>query len=395
MDAVTTLPVNDVRVIDKGGNLVTNSDSAGYATVLFDLIRSSGILIVIKEGYAPDTIQSPAPVIYLHPLSVMLNTTIVRSGKISRLLHENNEFVVDYAFIENGNILVATYSGNNGDRAKLFLINKDAEVLSKIKLPNEPLSLFKSCVGNFYCVCRNQFYRVSVEGDLVTLGPLYDIKLMAGLQQCEQSFDGNLYYRIGDRANFKVTYGMIESGSNTFKSVAEFEEDDVARASLQEWYEIQGLVTRTEIGSTNMSAAARKQLARLKWDKGSYAHINLPLFLNNDTLIIFDYFQKRILYYNLAGMPKGYSKINFEWRPSQQFEIIKDEVREKFYVHRYNKQSLQTLEELNLNTGTVSGRIVIEKAFAEQVKVYNGDIYCLWQDSHGSEPRQIFIQRQE
>ena len=86
--------------------------------------------------------------------------------------------------------------------------------------------------------------------------------------------------------------------------------------------------------------------------------------------------------------------IRFEWRQSQQFTVITDEATGRVYIHRYSDQGIQTIEELDVSTGTVSSyKTRIEKPFVDDVKVHNGDIYFLWQDKGATATRQLFIQR--
>ena len=131
------------------------------------------------------------------------------------------------------------------------------------------------------------------------------------------------------------------------------------------------------------------------WNNGSYSHINVPLFSAGDTLVIFDYFGKRITYYSKDGDWLGSSQVQFEWRQSQLFRIIKDDVTGRFYIHRYSNRARQTLEELNVHTGTVIGshKTVIERPFAEQVKVHADAVYFLWQDASAGTTRQLYVQR--
>jgi hypothetical protein len=386
IDSVTTMPVEKVVLLDKNGTEFSTANKEGYAAISYGRF-SAGYIVAIRDGYKPDTIYAPAETIYLRPLFGTLNPAVIYGNKVHTVLGLSNEYVADYSFAGN-NILVAAYNGSNGRNAKLFLLNKEGDVLHMHSMPNQPLSLFKSCVGNHYCVCDKVFYPVSTDSNIIKLKDPYDIRLLAGLQQCEQSIDGNLYYRIGDKWNFRMDYGMISKNDSLFKPIINFEEPDVADASFQEYMEILFLL---EHG--NIKEASRKYALRKKWDRGSYAHISIPLFTASDTLIVFDYFKKSIRYYKSNGEPVGVCNIKFEWRQSQHFEIIKDEALNKFYIHRYGNQSSQTLEELDIHTGTAGARILIDKPLAEQVKVNSGSVYFLWQDSRSDATRRLFAQR--
>lgn len=400
LDATNAEPVNNVAILNKNGRQIAATDSSGYCAVSFGNINSAGYLLAIHAGYSTDTIFTPGAVIYLQPLSVTMSTTIIRGNKVGKLLHEPDEYVVDYIFAGD-NILVAAYSGNSGKNARLLLLNKEGDILAKCKIPYEPVGLFKSCVGNYYCVCDEVFYPVSVSGDGIALKTPYKTNLLPGLMQCEQSINGNLFYRRGDRNNFRMSYGMLVKGDSAYKPLVQFDEREVARVSFLEndvanasFEEYEELTRLWESG--NYRESYRRLLLRDVWDNGSYAHINIPLFSSGDSLVIFDYFRKRILYYNCSGRPIGQTPIQFEWKQSQQFEIIKDEAQNRFYIHRYDNKGNQFIEELDITTGVmVSCRIPINKRFPEHVKVENGDIYFLWQDSRAGGTRQLYVQHED
>jgi hypothetical protein len=381
-----------VTVIDKNGKPISAADSEGYAILPLTAFSTSGYLLALCPGYKPDTIRANTSTVYLQPLSVTLKEALVTNSNIYRLLDKLNEYVVDYAF-SGEDIIVATYSGNNGGHAKLFMVNKNGEILSRLNLDHEPVALYKSCVGIHYCVCYDKFYPITINGTKMSLSAPHDISLLEGMKQCEQSINGNLYYKLSDRSNFRTQYGMISKGSSTFRPFTTFEENEVAQASYQEWSEIQVLLAAGAVPGARKEAA-RKQLMRLKWDKGSFAHIDVPLMRKNDTLVIFDFFNKKLLWYNLSGDAIGRVPVNFRWHQSQQFEVIKDEVTERIYIHRYDRKEAQTLEELDISNGTtLPDKISISRAFAENVKVNDNDIYFLWQDPHKAATRQLFIQR--
>lgn len=387
-DAGKMTSLKDVTILNSKGSVVTRTDSSGHAIINPDAF-SSAPLIVICPGYKPDTISAPAGTIYLRPLTVTLDETIVTDRKVVRLSAFNNDYIADYEFVDD-NILVAGYSGNNGGHAKLFLLDGHGKALSTCKIAEEPLSLFKSCVGKCYYIACNHFYPINISGNSLSVSAPHPIKLLPGLRQCEASVAGNYYYRLANRANFTVTYGMIAKNDSVFMPFETFEERDVAAASYQELIEIIALWNSGQAG--NMKEAARTKLLRDKWDRGSFAHINMPLLNYGDTLLIFDFFKRQLKYYSLSGKPAGNIPISFPWKQSQQFEILKDDIANKFYIHRYENKQRQTIEQLDINSGATYNKFVVEKPFAEQVKIHDGLVYFLWQNTP-STPRQLYNQK--
>ncbi len=386
LDAERNVPLKNVSVIDPAGLRVAVTDTSGYMVLSLSLFGQHTYLLALCPGYRPDTLSAAAGTVYMVPLSMSLKETTVRSSRVSRLLNFPNEYVVDYAF-SGDSIIAATYSGNSGNRARLFLLNRNGVVLADRKLPAEPLSLYESCIGHHYCVCTDKFYRIDLQ-DSLQLVKDYGIALLPRLQECECSRDGNFYYRFTDKTNFHTQYGMVAKGDSTFRLIADFEKSDVAIQSYIEWIEIQMLLTSLK----KRKDAVRKQFARLKWDKGTLTNISFPMYACHDTLVIFDFFQKKLLLFGLAGDSIGCVPMHFELKEAQQFRILKDETREALYIHRYDNQGAQTMERIDIASGTISRKVPVEQPFAEDVKVHDGNIYYLWQDQHAHATRQLFIQ---
>lgn len=391
LDGGTNKPLNNVVLIRLSGATITTSDSSGYCVVPFDLFQGGNRAIAVCKGYVPDTLYKWAETVYLQPLQMALATATITSAKTKRVFSAPDDYVVDYEFAGDY-IVAAMYKGNNGSKASLALLDKTGRVISHCPVPDEPLAVYRSCMGNCYCVCKNRFFPIMISGTgELSLRKPYPINMLAGLQQCAQSVNGNLYYKIGDKNNFRVTYGMIGKGDSMFRPFTEFEEKDVAKASYEELMEIIFLI---ETGHVN--EASQMQGRRKMWDNVSYAHINMPLLIAGDSLVIFDFFRKKILVYNFSGAQTGSSDIHFDWRDSQHFSIIPDEPLAKIYIHRYANVNKQTVAELNIASGGESEtKIALEKPLAEQVKVHDNAIYFLWHEGKSGGTRQLYVQHME
>ncbi len=387
VDASRQSALKGISLTDGRGHEIGYSDTSGYAVIPLTALDSGKFLVAFLPGYKLDTIRAVAGLVQMVPLSDTLNEFRLSGNRIRKLLHAPDEYVADYE-LAGDNLLVMTYSGNDGSHAKLFLIDKNGNVLAKSKIPSYPEGLYKSCVGKCYAIYTGRFYPVSIDSDKIALGTACPANLLEGLEQCNCSVNGNLYYRLTDRNNFIVQYGMIKKGEIKFRPIVKFEERETARASFNEWIEILQLLERHQFDE-----AARKQSLRLMWDRGSLAHINMPIINVNDTLVVFDFFKKQLLFYDLSGQPMGSVAINFNWRQSQRFEILKDEHTQSVYIHYFGNDQAHTLEKLNIGTGAVEGKpVAIGRSSPEHVKIDNGDIYFLCQNRAVSDTRQIYVQ---
>ncbi len=386
-DAFSGVGVPGAMITDGSAKVISHSDTSGYAVIPAHAFAAHTILIVIATGYSPDTLTEPVLDVYLRRPLVDLPAATISGAKARRLLNSEAEYVVDYCFAGD-NIIAATYSGDNGRKAKLVLMNSNGDELGRTKLSTTPVSMFTSCVGNNYCACDDGFYLLATTDGLPQLARRYDRSLQAGLQQCDCSCQGSLYYRVNNKTSFRTVYGRIARGDSIFRPFKIFEEAAEARASYEELMEIIALYN-----SGQFSLAARKAGHRSMWDKGALAHINLPIFAVADTLVVFDYRGKQIWCFDTGGKVLATVPTAFDWRSAQQFEILKDDVTSTLYIHRYGNQERHTIETLDIHTGATGPRIALVHPFADKVRLHDSTLYYLWQDAPHHRTRQLYIQQ--
>jgi len=312
----------------------------------------------------------------------------VSSKTMQRILQSSREYVVDYDFVDN-NILVASYSGPNGKNAKLLLLDNDGDTLAMQKLPEEPLSLFKSCVGKYYCVCYGKFYPLNIDSGSITLGQPYENKYLPSLKQCQLFYAGNLYYKIVQPDSFLVTYGFITQGDTVLHVFLKYYDSLAFRASREE-----DVSRYTEDERIWHQHKFDMGYAREPWDKGLLKMIDVPLYIKDDSLLVFDFRQKQIRYFNWIGAETKQTPISFANARNFNAEVIKDLLTERFYLHSSSAAPLQTINEIKMNTGDLDYRnIRMQRPFAQNIKVHNGYIYFLWQDNRHNATRQLFVQK--
>ena len=382
IDESNNASIPSVSVIAPDGTEIATSDKDGFAT----LAPGQGkYFLAIHKGYSPDTIRTmQSTVRYLQPLSVSLDDVVVTNRKVHRVLHSAKEYVVDYEFVDD-NILVASYSGYNGRNAKLFLLNNAGDTLAIQKFPDEPVALFKSCIGRYYCVCSDKFYPLDITAGKILLGKPYGIEVLPLLKECEQNIGDKFYYHSVDLDAFSSIYSYRKMQENAYMPFYRIVQHTDAEGNAEEKYEIANMLSHG-----NFRGAARLNGMRNLRNNGSYHCLQFPIFRSSDSLVIFDFYKNSINCFAPDGAPIAKATMIFNPGKTFRINIVQDMVTGKYYV--YNLRN-QTLEEINIHSGKKLGSdIALQKPFPEKVKVHKGNIYYLWQDQQTNSTRQLFVQ---
>ncbi|OJW82139.1 MAG: hypothetical protein BGO69_16220 [Bacteroidetes bacterium 46-16] len=381
IDGNSNTPVNSVSIIAPDGKEIANSDKDGFVSIA----PPAKYFIAVRQGYKPDTLRNTgSAVIRITPLSMALQDVYINNRKVRRILHSAMEYVVDYDFVGD-DILVASYSGNNGRKAKLFLLNNAGDTLALKKFPDEPVALFKSCTGHYYCVCTDKLYPIDITGRSIALGRAMDSKILPLLSQCEQKIKDTYYYRYTNKETFSSVYSSWQLQDSIATPFYKIEQPADAKGNAEEMQEIMSML---QFGDFR-GAAMLDGMRRLRNDI-SYRSLGLPIFRTSDSLVIFDFNKGRINYFVPVHTALEQTGIKFDPGKTFRVGIIEDLVTKRFYLY---DMAAQTLEELDIHSGEKQkNTITLRKPFAEKVKVHNGDIYYLWQDEVNSSTRQLFVQ---
>lgn len=322
------------------------------------------------------------------PLSGSLKEVTVRGDALQRLVPSYQESVIDYE-IAGGRLWIASFSGANGRKAKLALLTLAGDTIDVMHISKAPVSLETDCDGQVHVVFPGAFYNLSNSGDtMITLyGPL-GLDQLESIRQCKQRLNDRTYYKLNHLERFEILYAWNQKGEEKLHSFYSFEEKNAAHANLEEIARMEALLS-----SGQFREAGRVNMQRMAWNRVTLRLMDASLLLWRDTLAIIDYEKNRRLFYDLSGKPLQEDPLQIATGKLRCYDVVKDEITGRFYVHHYRNRARQTIQELDLHTGVPIGQSVeLTLPFAEKVKVHNGRIYYLDKGEHGPDVRSLYVQ---
>jgi hypothetical protein len=380
IDSLSLQPLENV-VIYSNGLEKGRSDKTGYLLITDSTIRKA---IAIKDGYGQHTSSDirNESVIKLRPLSQNLKEVVVTNNRTSRVSKDNREYIIDYQ-LEGDNILIATrYLGNK--RNHLKLISLTGNTIYDTTIGEEPISLFKACNNKTYLLTANKLYPLSINNNITLEKPISK-NLYNRIRECEHYYNDVYYYKLTNKENFRVSFCYAARNDTALHPFINLDMPEVAKASQEEYWEILQL-----LAFGNDKKASHKARLRYLWDKNSFKVIDVPLIRIQDQFIVFDFERKQIMQYDTKGVLTKETGMQFPIGKIMNIALITDNVTNKVYLY---KRNLQTLEEVDIHTGTTRGnRILLDKATAENVKIHDSHIYYLWQDAANIMTKQLYTQ---
>lgn len=164
LDAETKLPLKNVSISINGTLSGTLSDSTGA----FDL-QASGSSVILNFsmlGYDKKSVKvtkdmKDGLLVELTRKTDLLGEVVISADPVQVVSKSRRYQVLDYDFYDD-HILMITYV--DPDKSKLVLLGGHNDTLGFRKIPGEPNSLFRDCMGNLHVVCKDSIYQAFYNG---------------------------------------------------------------------------------------------------------------------------------------------------------------------------------------------------------------------------------------
>jgi hypothetical protein len=352
-----------------------------------------------------------ADTIFMEVKAYKLTEVTVSANLLEPLIKDKKHYVDDYIVLPNSDFLVLI--SGIGEHVKFFEVayfKKDHGITDRKRIYGESnYFLFTDCFKSVHVVTEKYSRQVYFSSDSTfDFLPKYTkAKFDSTLYLCSLKLDTSLIFRSNRppkklegiffdyklNSPFLTFYKISKKRKKIFYVVA-------YNKRLMEMY-------RDEIGDSKMLQVSMDAAgARRPSDQSYEAATDLffekiakpiyaPIFLKNDTIVIFNFQQELIIFMTKGDVLLKETKMNSkEISLYRDFEIIYDEPMQRFYFKTkgFDKAYLGLF---NIYTGSIDKTIHLEKTFAKNIQILNNRLYYLVKEKEWDDTCYLYEQKME
>jgi hypothetical protein len=301
--------------------------------------------------------------------------------------------VSDYEFIGDKMVLLS-YSKSLKKNTFLQLTSKRNKLITNYKTPPNPKRLFKDFEGNLYLITKNKVFLITIFKNEFRLRPT------------EKEPFYKLTTKIIDTCSSHFLYSDFSNAYPAFNYFAQKPTDTIAKTlhHVENYFMMDLYRAEYKYAPSKQKLWAFRKELKTGIDKeiwiGAtnftqslyYEPLYAPLFVNKDTILIFDHYSDQLMkissrFEKLDSIPISYHKDKDKKNWEQP--ILKDKDENKLYS-LFLKHGYYFLKQINLNDGSTLVSFKLNYRYVENVKVENGYAYYIYRPYESSQKKYLY-----
>lgn len=407
-NASTEEPIIGATVQLQGNSAV--SDDEGKFSVKYDDARA-GVLIVRHVGYIKRVLHGPfsydEPLsVTVEPLIVTLPSATILADPLPEIVYESKELhVARYVIGEDGLWLLnytkprmlrkeAEASVDIYDDVELVLLDTLFGLVDSEALPDGMLGIYKDHEDNILLRGKAGDLHAQFFNEHILLD-----EMEAGLLDERLSWSDSLQGQLLG-SNFVNTYPAFDHfayspGKDESRLIHTVEDEHLMSLFRAE---IKYMSGRGRVIARNLElrTGIDKEI-HAAYMTGFYNHryfepLYAPLFVLNDTIMIFDHYENQIRRYrqDLLGAPSV--PIDYHLgRSGRAWEkaILHDRSNDRVYAV-FARNTRTWLQRIDTNDGTLGEPFELHHQYPEQVQVFDGHVYYVYREFGTSQRKTLY-----
>lgn len=373
-DNETNTPLVQVNISIQGKSSGTSTDKNGDFCI--DVPKSGCHLRISHIGYASNTIRiepnSNEPLnITLQSVPFTLKPFEVQSEAVVCVTKDEPYYITDYEIV-NGNILLSVFRNRMISKSQLVLINQFGDLLMQSDIWKSS-GLYKSPDNNLYYSSGGVSFQIYMDSlGFYFSDPIEKELLDFAQEHLVDVYGDSIWLRSYYYRNQGMSYFVYDRMTDTTVEQLVYMDDEA--------------VDRMKWGGYFDGSEFDQRFEELI----VYKPIQVPLFICNDSLYIFNFVNKQLEVRSVGGDIKRVVPLPFCESKGWEPEVYFDPVQKKFYT-RFYLRNQNSFQEVNIFDGSLGNSVSVPGyPFMEKIAIYDNTIYFLYKEYAGDEYKRLY-----
>lgn len=327
----------------------------------------------------------------------ILQTVDVKAPGIPDTVFESKRLsVADFELLENGNLVLLAYPKQLKKGSELLLFD-GVDVINTFSVPGVAEELVRDYRGNPHVLCKENVFGLYINNDQIGIGAIdkaYYLKYLAPIVDTNYS---KMFFSNFSKDYPAFNYFAFDQMDSTYSKIIEIKDDLMMELYRSEykWVDI-----RTKLWAKNKEIETGIDAeiwvgANYFTQSPYYKELYAPMFLKNDTVIVFDYYKDKMYFFDAAGNKLDSVSIYHHYQPKTtgwDKQLIQDRFTGEIYA-LFDKAGYSYLGQIDLKTGEIKEKVRLEFRYIEKIAIQNNFVYYIYRPFESTQKKFLYKER--
>jgi len=375
---------NDQKIyLDNSGTFKFDYQYVKGGYIVFECIGFEADTLFVSERTAKKKNKKKYWNVILKLTPVVFDEVVITAKKVDTVFGSTRFSIHDYLLLANEKLLLLTYDKRITKEGKLLLTNKNQEEISSYTIPDKPKYLYTDYANNNYVICEYETYAISIEKEEIRLKPVSKEDFLGFYSRIIDTIGDDYYY-----SNYTEIYPAVDFlisnrlDSTSHSKLISVQDDFMMELYRAEYKYVSGREKLWAYRKEQKTGIDKEIWIGAKYFTNAflYKKIYAPLFIKDDTIIVFDQYKKMIFRFDSDHDKIDSTHFDLKIKRSSgkwQQPLIKDKSTGGIYA-LYNKGSYSFLKLINTQTGEAIKTIKLSNKYVERLSITNNYVYYIY-----------------
>lgn len=398
--------VRNARVLLKSKNseslLISNSKGLVVSCGLFQDISISISHVgyeqmdtIVKLDFANDTLV----IELLLNVKSYLGKEVVITNPFQpiQLFGSDRLSVQDFELVDDEKMVLLTYERKLNKGAEVLLVDDKQTILFATRAGNNAQELIRDFRGNIHLRTESSIFHLIPSEDDLSIYRMDKDYYEKYVEPIIDTVDNKVYF-----SNFQEIYPAVDYFSFDRLDSLYLKITQVTDQVMMEMYlaEYKYVDVRTKLWAREMEQelGVDKEIiigASVFTNSIFYKEIYAPLFVRNDTLYVFDYYNEKLFSYTMMGESIDTMHITHHLQPKKtgwKNQLIQDGSTGQVFAV-FEKAGYTTLRHVDLTTGRLGEGIQLNFKYVDKLRLSNNAAFYIYRPFESGQKKYLFKER--